>query len=141
MLVHIPAFAGKDYTTVEGRGTLLRGRITAAAARIYRCRYSRAHLSPCRSGLTVAEDGVKATDEGDKPGSVQAITPEAKPREVSEDDIDTEFFEIGVYAGVLNIDNFGSEAVYGVNASFHATEDFFLQGNYGISKATHRLKI
>jgi outer membrane beta-barrel protein len=92
-------------------------------------------LSLCWSGLTVADEGVKVTDEGDKPGAVQVITPEVKPREVSEDDIDTEFFEIGVYAGVLNIDNFGSEAVYGINASFHATEDFFLQGNYGISKA------
>jgi outer membrane beta-barrel protein len=92
-------------------------------------------LSLCWSGLTVAEEGAEVTDEGDKPGAVQVITPEVKPREVTEADIDTELFEVGVYVGVLNIDNFGSEAVYGISASFHATEDFFLQGNYGISKA------
>ncbi len=85
--------------------------------------------------LAGAEESASINDEVDKPGAVQVIKPEVKPREVSEADIDTEFFEIGIYAGVLSIDNFGTEPVYGVNASFHATEDFFLQGNYAVSKA------
>ena len=87
------------------------------------------------ASLVGAEENTNNIDTIDKPGAVQVIKPEVKPRDISEAEIDTEFFEIGVYAGVLNIDNFGSEPVYGINASFHATEDFFLQGNYAVSKA------
>lgn len=41
-----------------------------------------------------------------------------------------EALEFGVFTGVINIDNFGSEWVAGVSATFHASEDFFLQYNY-----------
>jgi outer membrane beta-barrel protein len=92
-------------------------------------------LSLYRGGLAAAAEGTEVTDEGGKPGAVQVIAPEVKPREISEAKIDTELFEVGLFAGVLDIDNFGSAAVYGLNASFHATEDFFLQANYGRSKA------
>ena len=92
-------------------------------------------LSMCWAGLAVSDEDVNATSGGDKPGAVQVIKPEVQPREVHEAAIDDESFEIGLYAGVLNIDNFGSEPVYGINASYYATEDFFLQLNYGISKA------
>lgn len=90
--------------------------------------------------LTWPGTGVLAADAGaagkaDRPAAVQVITPEVEPREVKEADIDDEFFEIGAYVGVISIDNFGSEPVYGINALFHATEDFFLQANYGVSKA------
>jgi len=85
--------------------------------------------------LTVFAGDVKAAESGDKPAAVQVITPEVKPREVKEADIDDEIFGLGVYAGVLNIDNFGSEALYGISAMFHATEDFFLQANYAKSRA------
>lgn len=92
-------------------------------------------LSVCWTGHAVSGEGSMAAESGDRPGAVQVITPEVKPREISEADIDDEFFEIGVFAGILTIDNFGSEPVYGINASFHATEDFFLQLNYGVSSA------
>ncbi|MEN8106533.1 MAG: outer membrane beta-barrel domain-containing protein [Pseudomonadota bacterium] len=58
-----------------------------------------------------------------------------KPREVTEADIDDESFEIGVFVGIINIDNFSSEPLYGINASYYATEDFFLQLNYAVSSA------
>jgi outer membrane beta-barrel protein len=90
-------------------------------------------LALCWTGLAVSAEGTEPTDQEGKPGAVQVIEPEVKPREVSEADIDNEFFEL--FAGVLDIDNFGSEPVYGINASLHATEDFFLQANYGVSKA------
>jgi hypothetical protein len=48
-------------------------------------------LSLCWSGLAVAEEGAKVTDEGDKPGAVQVITPEVKPREVTEADIEPSY--------------------------------------------------
>ena len=92
-------------------------------------------LSLCWAGLVTFAEGAEPSEAGSKPGAIQVIPPEVKPREVSEAKIDTELFEVGLFAGVLNIDNFGSAAVYGLNASFHATEDFFLQANYGRSKA------
>jgi len=87
------------------------------------------------AGLAVFGQAAGAAEDDTRPAPVQVIKPEVVPREVTEDEIDDEFFEIGVFAGNLTIDNFGSELVYGVNASFHATEDFFLQMNYGMSKA------
>lgn len=66
---------------------------------------------------------------------VQVIQPEVKPRIVEESQIDTEFFEVGLFAGFISIDNFSSELVTGVSAAFHATEDFFVQFNYGMAQA------
>lgn len=43
--------------------------------------------------------------------------------------------ELGAYAGILAIEDFGSSTVLGLKASFHATEDFFLQANYGQAEA------
>jgi outer membrane beta-barrel protein len=92
-------------------------------------------LSLLLSGTVMHVNCVVADDSVDKPAAVQVITPEVEPREVSEADIDDEIFGIGFYAGVLSIDNFGTEPVYGVRALFHATEDLFLQFDYGVSRA------
>ncbi|WP_075188372.1 outer membrane beta-barrel domain-containing protein [Teredinibacter haidensis] len=54
----------------------------------------------------------------------------AVPAANSVDAIDSEVFEFGVSAGVLNIEDFSSEYTLGANVSFKATEDFFLQFNY-----------
>lgn len=42
----------------------------------------------------------------------------------------SEALEVGLFTGVINIDNFGSEWVAGISGTFHASEDFFLQYNY-----------
>lgn len=47
----------------------------------------------------------------------------------SKADIDSEFLEVGVNAGVVNIEDFPSELSYGFNIKFRATEDVFLQLN------------
>ena len=44
--------------------------------------------------------------------------------------IDTEYFDVGVFTGVLNIEDFSSELLIGVNATFNADENFFMQLNY-----------
>ncbi|MDO3384680.1 outer membrane beta-barrel domain-containing protein [Gilvimarinus sp. SDUM040013] len=56
-------------------------------------------------------------------------------RAISEDMLDSENFEIGVYGGVLGIEDFGSNAVTGANIAYHITEDFFVEAIYGISEA------
>lgn len=45
-------------------------------------------------------------------------------------DINNEIFELGVFAGVINIEDFTSEFVPGISATFRASEDFFIQYNY-----------
>lgn len=92
-------------------------------------------LSVLWSGLAICDDQPKADSQSENADAVQVIKPEVKPREVKEAAIDDESFEVGLFLGVLNIDNFGSEPVYGINAAYHATEDFFLQLNYGVSEA------
>ena len=66
---------------------------------------------------------------------IVVVEPDRAQREVYEAQIDTEFFEVGAYIGLLSIEDFGSSSVTGLKASFHATEDFFLQFNYGQAEA------
>lgn len=63
------------------------------------------------------------------------IDPEVERREVRIPKIDSENFEVGAYAGVMSIEDFGSDTVFGVRAAFHASEDFFVEAAYGKSEA------
>lgn len=92
-------------------------------------------LPICWAGLVAAAEPAGEPGAAGKPDAVQVIMPEVQPLKVSEDEIDDESFEFGLYAGVINIDNFGSEPVIGFKASYFTTEDLFLQLNYGMSKA------
>lgn len=56
-------------------------------------------------------------------------------RHITEDMLDTENFEIGGYAGVLGIEDFGSNAVLGLSLAYHINEDFFIETIYGTSEA------
>lgn len=64
----------------------------------------------------------------------QVIEPELKRRAPGEPKIDSQNFEVGIYGGVLNIQDFGSNPVYGASLAYHITEDFFVEGDYGRSK-------
>lgn len=64
----------------------------------------------------------------------QVINPGVERQEISRAAIDTEDFEVGVYAGMLSIQDFDSEVVYGVRAAWHISEDFFFEANYGTSE-------
>lgn len=77
-----------------------------------------------------------AEDDGNvEINPIIVVEPDPEVREVYEAQIDSEFLEVGAYVGVISIEDFGSNPVTGVKASFHATEDFFLQANYGVSEA------
>lgn len=69
------------------------------------------------------------------PAVEPVIEPEVERRRIRRADIDTEDFEVGAYVGVLSIEDFGSNAVYGARLAYHLTEDFFLEATYGQSKA------
>ncbi|HBA35668.1 MAG TPA: outer membrane beta-barrel domain-containing protein, partial [Gammaproteobacteria bacterium] len=57
-------------------------------------------------------------------------------RDVSPPSIDAYDFEASVFAGLLSINDFGTEPVYGAALSFHVTEDFFLEAVYGLSEVS-----
>jgi outer membrane beta-barrel protein len=63
------------------------------------------------------------------------IEPEVERREIKKPKVDSENFEIGAFAGVLSIEDFGSNPVYGVRAAYHVTEDFFFEASVGQSTA------
>jgi outer membrane beta-barrel protein len=44
--------------------------------------------------------------------------------------INNEVFELGVFAGIVNIEDFTSELAPGLSATFRASEDYFIQYNY-----------
>lgn len=62
------------------------------------------------------------------------ILPEVERREITPAAIDSEDFEVGPFAGILSIQDFDSEVVYGLRAAWHVTEDFFFEANYGMSQ-------
>jgi outer membrane beta-barrel protein len=55
------------------------------------------------------------------------ITPDMERRVIEEDILDRENFEVGLYAGVLSVEDFGSNNVSGIRFAYHVTEDFFLE--------------
>jgi outer membrane beta-barrel protein len=63
------------------------------------------------------------------------IEPQVDRREIPRTRIDTEDFEVGAYVGVLSIEDFESNVVYGARLAYHLTEDFFLEGTFGQSRA------
>jgi outer membrane beta-barrel protein len=65
----------------------------------------------------------------------QVIEPEVERRQVKEPKIDSEDFEISAFAGVMSIEDFGSDLVYGVKLAYHVTEGFFVEGSVGRTEA------
>lgn len=66
----------------------------------------------------------------------QVIQPEIERRTIDIDKIDTEDFEIGVFTGLLSVEDFGSNLVVGARAAYHISEDLFIEGAYAKSDTT-----
>lgn len=67
--------------------------------------------------------------------SEQVIEPELDRREIQQARIDTEDFEFGGYVGVMSIEDFGTDLVYGGRFAYHLTESFFMEAVLGKSTA------
>jgi hypothetical protein len=62
------------------------------------------------------------------------IEPDVTPVPVTEALIDTENFEIGVFVGVLNIEDFESSLLYGGKLTYHFSESFFFEAGIGFAE-------
>lgn len=101
-----------------------------------RIRFLLLSLAPLAAALA----GCASTPEPvDVPASeaeaARIIEPEIERREIKVPKIDHENFEIGAYAGILSIEDFGSNTVYGVRAAYHIAEDLFFEAAIGRTKA------
>jgi outer membrane beta-barrel protein len=63
----------------------------------------------------------------------QVVDPEVERRDIKEPKIDREDFEIGAYAGIMSIEDFGSNVAYGIRLAYHITEGFFMEATVGQS--------
>ncbi|MDH4046918.1 MAG: outer membrane beta-barrel domain-containing protein [Gammaproteobacteria bacterium] len=92
-------------------------------------------LSGCAATKSLFGRGDKSAPPPAELPQGQVIEPEVERRKVKEPKIDTEDFEIGAFVGVLSIEDFGSDFVYGARIAYHVTEGFFVEGTAGQTKA------
>jgi outer membrane beta-barrel protein len=78
---------------------------------------------------------LRGNDEPVYSESEPVIKPELERRTITEADIDSEDFEVGPFVGVMSIEDFGSNVVYGARADYHITEDFFAEAALGTTRA------
>jgi outer membrane beta-barrel protein len=91
------------------------------------------------AGAALIAPAAHAADEKDKdnkPANEQVIVPQVDRRDVRVPKFPSNDFEIGLFAGTYATENFGSNPVYGVRLGYHITEDFFVEGAYGLTKAS-----
>jgi outer membrane beta-barrel protein len=67
------------------------------------------------------------TSDSEYPDQEPVITPDLERRTITEADIDSEDFEVGMFVGVMSVEDFGSNVVYGARAAYHISEDFFTE--------------
>jgi outer membrane beta-barrel protein len=92
-------------------------------------------LSGCAATKNLFGGGERSAPPPAELPQGQVIEPEVERREVKEPEIDTEDFEIGAFAGIMSIEDFGSDFVYGARIAYHVTEGFFVEGTIGQTKA------
>jgi len=64
----------------------------------------------------------------------QLLTPKVKRNKVKVGKIDSENFELGPFAGLYSIEDFGTNLVVGARFAWHLSESFFFEGTYGQTK-------
>jgi len=82
-----------------------------------------------------ATDAAAADTAEQQAGPPTVIEPEVERRKIKVPKIRSSNFELGGYFGELSVEDFGANPVKGVRVTYHVTEDFFLQGDYGQSRA------
>jgi outer membrane beta-barrel protein len=89
------------------------------------------------TGLAVLWSGAALAAEAETDSTAQqVIKPELKRRQIDVDQIDTEDFEVGIYGGILSVEDFGANAVVGARLAYFVTENVFFEAAYGQSTTT-----
>ena len=64
------------------------------------------------------------------------VVPQVDRRDVKPPRFPSNDFEVGVFAGIYEMQSFGSNAVSGLRLGYHITEDVFVEGVYGRTKVS-----
>jgi outer membrane beta-barrel protein len=95
-------------------------------------------LVPCTIAYFLVQAPAVAAEENTAPLSIQSeqlIQPEVERRVVELPHIDSDDFEITGFSGILSIEDFGVNPVYGGRLAYHVNEDLFVEGTIAFSKA------
>ncbi len=65
--------------------------------------------------------------QADTSAQVPVIEPEVERRVIDPAEIDTEDFEVGIFAGQMSVEDFGVNSVVGARFAYHVTESFFVE--------------
>jgi outer membrane beta-barrel protein len=112
--------------------------LTAAAllalpgcATVHRWRTHRAEVREARAEARAEAAQAQSPQNGTSEVPPPPIRPEVARRHAEAPKIKSSNFEIGAHFGILSIEDFGSHPTYGVDLSYHITEDFFLRAELG----------
>jgi outer membrane beta-barrel protein len=94
-----------------------------------------AAIGPLLAAAALGALAPAAFAQESKPANEQVIVPEVDRRDVKLPRIAAKDIEVGVFAGTYATQNFGAAPVAGVRLGYHITEDVFVVGAYGASKA------
>jgi outer membrane beta-barrel protein len=92
------------------------------------------NIALCAIGLVVADPSWASDAE-----TPQVIEPQVDRRHVTLPDIDSENVEITLFGGIMNVEDFGSNPVYGLRVAFHVSEDLFIEAAGGITETEKNL--
>jgi outer membrane beta-barrel protein len=67
--------------------------------------------------------------------AAEIIQPEVERREIKTPRIDAENWELGAFGGIMSIEDFGTNPVYGVRVAYHIAEDLFVEAALGRTEA------
>jgi outer membrane beta-barrel protein len=76
-----------------------------------------------------------APAEDDNAPPPRVVDPEVSRRKIVVPEIRSRNVEMGLFYGVISIEDFGTHPVYGATAAYHITEDFFFQAEAGRATA------
>ncbi|SHF23560.1 outer membrane beta-barrel protein [Microbulbifer donghaiensis] len=91
--------------------------------------FRRLSVAAATVAALAATPAVVAQDGDDVLGDI--ISPDLERREIRESQIDSENIEFSTFAGVINVEDFGSNALYGAALAYHINEDVFMEAAYG----------
>ncbi len=96
----------------------------------FQCLFLTALTLVC-SVATLTASAAAAAEPADRP----IYEPQVERRQIDESRIDSSDFEIGIQAGVLSIEDFGSNDALSLRLHYHVNEDLFLIADVLQSKA------
>jgi outer membrane beta-barrel protein len=94
------------------------------------------HRQEARDEQAQAREDAKRADQSlDDDTTPRVVDPTVERRKIRVPKIRSANVELGLDYGALSVEDFGTNPSYGATLAYHVTEDFFLQGEYGRTKA------